>query len=92
VKAGFTYRKKTIDYPYGFIWVLCKEDALGNQLFDACYVCETARFHGMREEDCTTPVFELPDISEEALEYMHHFAQVFQAGYLAGLGSAKHGA
>jgi hypothetical protein len=88
VKAGIAYRQTTIDYPNGFIWVLL----LGEKLPHAYYVCETARFHGMREEDCTTPVFELPDISEEALEYMHHFAEVFQAGYLAGLGSAKHGA
>lgn len=92
MKAEMYYKQATIDYPHGFIWLLRKEDALGEKLPHAYYVCEAARFHGMREEDCTTPVFELPDISEEALEYMHHFAQVFQAGYLAGLGSAKHGA
>ena len=92
MKADIAYRQANIDYPHGFIWVLRKADPLGKKSPHWCYVCQTALFLGMRDEDCTTPVFELPDISEEALEYMHHFAQVFQAGYLAGLGSAKHGA
>jgi hypothetical protein len=88
VNAELEYRQATIDYPAGFLWVLHKTDGLGNKLENACYVCITARFHGLRDEYCTTPSFPLPKISEEALDYMHYFVQVFQSGYLAGKGAS----
>lgn len=86
--AEYSYIQNTIDYPPGFVWHLQSVDDRGIQ---ANYVCQTARFHGARAEDCTTPSFKLPDISEEALEYMHHFVKIFQLGYLAGLEEGSHG-
>lgn len=73
------YIQNVVDYPMPIRWTL-----RGWEGKDFYYACTTALFHGSREEDCKTPTFKREEISEDALEYMHHFAKVFCLGYQAG--------
>lgn len=78
--AELEYYQNVVDYPSPIRWHLRMVE--GNEAY---YICATAQFHGMRNEDCSTPRFRREKISEEALDFMHHFAQVFCLGYRAGV-------